>query len=89
MEVNTGCVTDVNKSHLALGLLKSSDVSREEMSKMLADIFKDALDDCFAMLNAWTLPEIKKTAAKRKISIMMAANGNVTKVILMTLLRMC
>jgi hypothetical protein len=76
LEVYTGYVTDVNKSHLALGLLKSSDVSREEMSKMLADIFKDALDDCFATLNAWTLPEIRKTAAKRKISIMMAADRN-------------
>lgn len=77
MEVYTGGVTDVSNSHLALGLLKSSDVSREEMSKMLADIFKDALDDCFATLNAWTLPEIRKTAAKRKISIMMAADRNV------------
>ena len=77
MEVYTGCVTDVCKSHLALGLLKSSDVSREEISKMLADIFKDALDDCFASLNAWTLPEIRKTAAKRKISIMFAADGTV------------
>ena len=51
--------------HLALGLLNSSEVRRDEISKMFADIFKDARVDCFAMLNASTLPEIRKTAAKR------------------------
>ena len=65
MEVCTICLTLVNEMHLALGLLNSSEVRRDEISKMFADIFKDARVDCFAMLNASTLPEIRKTAAKR------------------------
>ena len=59
------CLTFVNEMHLALGLLNSSEVRRDEISKMFADIFKDARLDCFAMLNASTLPVIRKTAAKR------------------------
>ena len=66
----------MNKLHLAVGLLNSSDVSSDEISKMFADIFRDARVDCFAMLNASTLPEIRKTAANRKISIMMTTEGN-------------
>jgi hypothetical protein len=60
--------------HLAEGLLKSSEVRIEEMSKMLADIFRDPLDDCLCRVNASMLLASKRTADRTRKSIIVTRN---------------
>lgn len=58
--------------HLAEGLLKSSEVRMEEISKMLADIFKDPLVDCLCKVNASMLLASKSTADRTRKNIIVA-----------------
>jgi hypothetical protein len=60
--------------HLAEGLLKSSEVRIEEISKMLADIFKDPLVDCLCRVNASMLLASKRTADRTRKSIIVTGN---------------
>jgi hypothetical protein len=60
--------------YLAEGLLKSSEVRIEEMSKMLADIFRDPLDDCLCRVNASMLLASKRTADMTRKSIIVTGN---------------
>lgn len=55
--------------HLAVGLLKSSEVRIEEISKMLADIFKDPLVDCLCKVNASMLLASNSTADRTRKNI--------------------
>lgn len=60
--------------YLAEGLLKSSEVKIEEISKMFADIFKDPLVDCLCRVNASTLLTSNRTADRTRKSIIVVGN---------------